>query len=229
VIGIFGGTFDPIHYGHLRAALEVYELFALAEVRFIPCATPPHRPEPTASSAIRLHMVTLAIEGQAGFVCDDRELARRGRSYMVDTLDSLREDFPEQPLLLFIGTDAFNQLERWHEWQRLFNLSHIIVMTRPGYHHQLQNDFLNARCTENKAELNEHLAGKLYFQAITPLDLSSSRIRELITQHRSPRFLLPDTVLNYIRQFKLYETEPPKNSDKERLNYIHELELYQYQ
>lgn len=229
MIGVFGGTFNPIHYAHLRAALEVKELFTLNEVRFIPCASPPHRPEPPVSAYIRLHMVTLAIEGQAGFVCDDRELRRHGHSYMVDTLDSLRQDFPEQPLLLFIGTDAFNQLEHWHEWRRLFDLAHIVVMTRPNYHHQHLDDFLNVRYTENKTELSDHLAGKLYFQAITPLDISSSHIRELITQHRSPRFLLPDIVLDYIKQFKLYQSEPPKNSDKDRLNYIHELELYQYQ
>jgi nicotinate-nucleotide adenylyltransferase len=229
VIGIFGGTFNPIHYAHLRAALEVKELFSLKEVRFIPSATPPHRPEPTVSAAIRLHMVTLAIEGQADFVCDDRELHRHGHSYMVDTLDSLRQDFPEQALLLFIGADAFNQLEHWHEWQRLFELAHIVVMTRPNYQHQPLDDFLNARHTKNKAELSKHLAGKLYFQAITPLDISASHIRELITQHRNPRFLLPDTVLNYINQHKFYRSETLQNADKERLNYIHELDLYKYQ
>lgn len=229
MIGIFGGTFNPIHYAHLRAALEVKELFGLDEIRFIPSATPPHRPEPSVSAFMRQHMVTLAIEGQTGFVCDSRELSRPGNSYMVDTLASLRQDFPKQPLLLFIGTDAFNQLERWHEWQRLFDFAHIVVMTRPNYQQQALNDFFNTCHTENKTELKNKRAGKLYFQSITLLDISASQIRQLISQQHNPRFLLPDAVLDYINQFKLYRTEPLEDSDKERLNYIHELELYKYQ
>jgi len=207
VIGIFGGTFDPIHYGHLRAALEVQELLNLTEVRLIPSATPPHRQQPIASATMRQQMVTLAIQNQAGFICDSRELNRSGKSYMVDTLASLRQDYPNQPLLLFIGTDAFNHLNTWHSWQRLFDFAHIVVMTRPSFIQQKLDDFFTHKYTENAAELANKLAGKLYFQSITQLDISASNIRQLIEQQRSPRFLLPDTVLDYINQHTLYQQE----------------------
>jgi nicotinate-nucleotide adenylyltransferase len=205
VIGVFGGTFDPIHYGHLRAALEVKAFFELTEVRLIPSATPPHRHQPVASAAVRQQMVTLAIQDQASFICDPRELNRQGLSYMVDTLASLRQDFPTQPLLLFIGTDAFNQLNTWYQWQRLFDFSHIVVMTRPSFTRQKLDDFFINRYTEDKTELENAHCGKLYFQAITQLDISATAIRKMIAQHQSPKYLLPDAVLDYITQQQLYE------------------------
>jgi nicotinate-nucleotide adenylyltransferase len=207
VIGIFGGTFDPIHYGHLRAALEVQEQFCLTQVRLIPSATPPHRQQPFASASQRQQMVTLAIQNQTGFICDSRELERQGKSYMVDTLASLRQDFPSQALLLFIGTDAFNHLTSWYQWQRLFDFAHVVVMTRPSFKQQKLDDFFTARYTESKSELTSTLAGKLYFQAITQLDISATAIRQLIAQHQSPTYLLPDTVIDYITQHTLYQQE----------------------
>jgi len=111
MIGIFGGTFDPIHYGHLRSALEVKETFGLTEIRLIPSAQPPHREQPAATALMRLHMLELAIKNQPGLIIDTRELNRSGASYMVDTLKSLRQEFNDEPLLLFIGSDAFNQLK----------------------------------------------------------------------------------------------------------------------
>jgi nicotinate-nucleotide adenylyltransferase len=205
MIGIFGGTFDPIHYGHLRSALEMKETFDLTEVRFIPSATPPHRNQPTASAEQRLQMVALAIQDQDHFIGDARELNRHGFSYMVDTLDSLRQDFPTQPLLLFIGTDAFNQLSSWYQWQRLSDFAHVVVMTRPNIDSQPLDDFFTERYTTDKAELTTTLAGKLYFHAVTQLDISATAIRQLIAQQRDPRFLLPDAVIDYITQQQLYE------------------------
>lgn len=205
MIGVFGGTFDPIHYAHLRSALEVQEIFGLTEVRFIPSATPPHRHQPAVNAESRRHMVELAIQHQPSFICDARELDRHGKSYMVDTLASLRQDFTDQPLLLFIGTDAFNQLTTWHQWQRLFAFAHVIVMTRPSFNSQSLDDFFIARYTEDPTELANTLAGKLYFQAITQLDISATAIRQLIAQQRSPRFLLPNEVLDYITQKQLYQ------------------------
>ncbi len=207
MIGIFGGTFDPIHYGHLRAALEVKELLGLTQVRLIPSATPPHRHQPIASATMRQQMLRLAIQNQTDFICDSRELERQGKSYMVDTLTSLRQDFPDQPLLLFIGTDAFNHLKTWYQWQRLCDFAHIVVITRPGFSKQKLDEFFIPRYTENPAELLNTVAGKLYFQAITQLDISATVIRQLISQQRSPRFLLPDTVIDYINQHKLYQQE----------------------
>ena len=141
MIGIFGGTFDPVHYGHLRSALEVKDIFGLSEVRLIPCAQPPHREQPAATALMRLHMLELAIENQPGLIIDTRELNRQGVSYMVDTLKSLRQEFPNEPLLLFIGSDAFNHLKTWHQWQHLFDTAHIVVMTRPGFEINYLDDF----------------------------------------------------------------------------------------
>ncbi|GAB6140623.1 nicotinate-nucleotide adenylyltransferase [Methylosoma difficile] len=205
MIGVFGGTFDPIHYGHLRSAVEVKELFGLNEVRLIPSAQPPHRGQPSASAAQRLAMLRLAITGQTGLLADDREMVRGGKSYMIDTLQSLREDYPHLPILLFIGTDAFNHLTTWKNWQQLFDVAHVVVITRPGYSPQLLDPFFKGKHTPERCQLSENLAGKLYFQAITPLDISATAIRQQVAEHRNPAFLLPDTVIAYIRHHKLYQ------------------------
>lgn len=210
MIGIFGGTFDPIHYGHLRSALEVKDIFGLNEVRLIPCASPPHREQPAVTAGMRLQMLTLAIKNQPGLKIDTRELDRHKASdqtpsYMVDTLKSLRQEFPTEPLLLFIGTDAFKHLTSWHQWQQLFDYAHIVVMTRPGFETQELNDFFKARLAEAK-ELAQASAGKLCFQQVTQLDISATAIRAMIADKQNPGFLLPDAVIEYIKQHKLYET-----------------------
>jgi nicotinate-nucleotide adenylyltransferase len=210
MIGIFGGTFDPIHYGHLRSALEVKDIFGLNEVRLIPCASPPHREQPAVTAEMRLQMLTRAIKNQPGLKIDTRELDRHKASdqtpsYMVDTLKSLRQEFPTEPLLLFIGTDAFKHLTSWHQWQQLFDYAHIVVMTRPGFETQELNDFFKARLAEAK-ELAQASAGKLCFQQVTQLDISATAIRAMIADKQNPGFLLPDAVIEYIKQHKLYET-----------------------
>lgn len=205
MIGIFGGTFDPIHYGHLRSALEVKEQFNLTEVRLIPSAQPPHRQQPVATASMRLQMLELAISNQPGFVADDRELKREGRSYMVDTLQSLREDFPVQSLLLFMGSDAFNKLTSWHRWQDLFTYAHVVVLTRPGFITQALDAFFTARLSTEKQALADHNAGRLFFQPVTQLDISATAIRQLIAAGKNPGFLLPDTVITAIKQNQLYQ------------------------
>ena len=205
MIGIFGGTFDPVHYGHLRSALEVKEIFGLSEVRLIPSAQPPHREQPAASALMRLHMLDLAIKNQRGLSIDTRELTRSGASYMVDTLKSLRQELKDEPLLLFIGSDAFNQLNTWYQWQHLFEYAHIAVMTRPGFEIQNLDEFFKARLTSRITELAQNLAGKLYFQQVTQLDISATAIRNMIAKQQNPGFLLPDTVIAYIRHHKLYQ------------------------
>ena len=205
MIGIFGGTFDPVHYGHLRAALEAKENFGLDEVRFIPSAQPPHREQPSALPEQRLQMLKLALENHPQFIVDSRELERPGKSYMTDTLQSLRVDFPIQPLLLFIGTDAFNKLETWHQWQSLFDYAHVVVLTRPGFIVHKLDDFFASKQTEDKKNLSQSPFGNLVFQPITQLDISATAIRLMIAQGRDPRYLLPDAVLNYIKQHKLYQ------------------------
>ncbi len=206
MIGIFGGTFDPVHYGHLRAALEVKEIFGLAEVRLTPSATPPHRAQPAATAQMRLQMLKLAVTKHPGLTVDSRELDRGGPSYMVDTLKSLRQEFPNEPLLLFIGSDAFNHLARWHQWQQLFSYAHIVVMTRPGFTAQALDDFFTGRLASGQQELAQTVAGKLFFQAVTQLDISATAIRNMIAEQHNPGFLLPDAVITYIKQNGLYQT-----------------------
>lgn len=206
MIGIYGGTFDPVHYGHLRTALEVKEIFALDELRLIPCYQSPLKNRSQATPAQRLEMLQLAIANETGFVCDSRELNRAGRSYMVDTLASLRAELPDSALVLFMGSDAFAQLESWHQWQRLFDYAHIVVITRLNNTQPIISDFLTQRLTRELSELNAEKNGKLFFQAVTQLDISATAIRALQAQERSIRFLLPDNVIDYIERYKLYQT-----------------------
>jgi nicotinate-nucleotide adenylyltransferase len=206
MIGIFGGTFDPIHYGHLRSALEVMEIFGLTEVRLIPSANPPHRAQPAAAAHMRRRMVELAIKNQPDLICDTRELDRGGDSYMVDTLKSLRQEFPDQSLLLFIGSDTFNDLTGWYQWQQLFDYAHIVVLTRPGFALQELDDFFKARLVGEEQNLSKKLAGTLVFSQVTQLDISATTIRRIIAKKQNPGFLLPDAVIAYIKQNMLYET-----------------------
>lgn len=204
-IGIYGGSFDPVHYGHLRTALEVKEIFNLAQLRLLPCYQSPLKSTSYANSAQRLAMLQLAIADLPDVFCDSRELDRSGASYMVETLASLRAEFTDCPLLLFIGTDALNQLPRWHKWQQLFDFAHIIVMTRPGLPALPLNDFLAARQVTTAQPLTEERAGRLFFQAVTQLDISATAIREIIAQGRNPLFLLPNPVIAYINDHHLYK------------------------
>jgi nicotinate-nucleotide adenylyltransferase len=206
-IGVFGGTFDPIHLGHLRPALEILEGVGLEEVRFIPCRVPPHRGEPHASPEQRWAMLHAAVWDQPGFCPDDRELRRDGPSYMVDTLASLRTERGETPLCLILGVDALLGLPTWHRWRELVELAHLIVMTRPGWVFQEQGelgDFVAKRQIGHPADLRTRPAGRIVFQAVTPLDISATAIRGLIAKGRSPRYLLPDAVWREIQQQRLY-------------------------
>lgn len=207
MIGIFGGTFDPVHYGHLRSALEVKEIFGLDEVRLIPSSQPPHRSQPHATANMRVQMLKLAIANQPGLIIDTREIDRAGFSYMVLTLESLRQEFPDKPLLLFIGSDAFNQLTSWYQWQRLFDFAHIVVLTRPGFAVLQLDEFFAVRQTSDREQLSQQLSGKLYCQPITQLDISATAIRKIFADRRSPAFLLPDAVIAYINQNKLYQAQ----------------------
>ena len=208
-IGILGGTFDPIHNGHLRSALEVLENLRLAEVRFMPCHYPPHRNQPAASAAHRLSMLRSAVAGQPGFFVDDRELRRDGPSYMVESLESLRLQFGSRSFCLLLGTDAFNGLLGWHRWQELLGLTHIVVLHRPGFNPNTAAvlDKLNGHCQlDNPAELRDQPSGSIFFQPVTPLDISATCIRTLLGAGRSPRYLLPESVQAYIRDYGLYRS-----------------------
>ncbi len=207
MIGILGGTFDPIHYGHLRPALEVQQQLGLRELRLIPAAVPPHRPPPVASAEQRLQMVRLAIQDQLGMVVDERELDRGGPSYMVDTLASLRAELNSEPLGLILGMDALLGLPSWHQWQRLLELAHLIVMTRPGAELP-QTGEVAALVQDHQvlevAELNQRPAGGVFFVTVSQLDISATAIREQLASGGDPHFTLPDAVLDYIREEGLY-------------------------
>lgn len=206
MIGIFGGTFDPVHYGHLRAALEAKEIFDLDEMRLIPSAQPPHRNAPEVPAAMRLAMLKLAVEGQPGFIADSREIERPGASYMAITLESLRREFPDRPLILFIGGDAFEKLTSWYAWQTLFGLGHLVVLTRPFCGASPLDAFFTEKLVSDPALLRESLAGYLYFQDITQLDISATKIRSMFVQGKSPRYLMPESVIDFIHEHRLYRS-----------------------
>ncbi len=213
-IGILGGTFDPIHYGHLRPALELLETLELAEVRFIPCRIPAHRATPLITAEQRLTLAQLATAGQPGFVVDDRELRREGPSYMVDTLVSLRADFgADIPLCLILGTDAFRELLTWHRWQNLSDLAHIVVMQRPDVLPSLPpvlEKFMAPRLIQDTLALRRKPAGSILFHAVTQLSISATRIRTLLAHGQSPRYLMPEAALAYIHDRALYRAPPVK-------------------
>jgi nicotinate-nucleotide adenylyltransferase len=214
-IGILGGAFDPIHFGHLRLAQELTDALSLKEVRFIPTASPPHRPQPQTPAADRLAMVQLAIEGNPLFCCDEREIRRYNEqqqpSYSIDTLLSLNQEIGEQTALcLLLGGDAFLGLPSWHRWQELLDYCHIVVAHRP--HAALQPDTLpeplktlwEQSGTLKVEDLGRNKSGRIFTQPITALDISATKIREDLKQGKSPRYLLPDAVIDYIRTQKLY-------------------------
>lgn len=205
--GILGGTFDPVHYGHLRAAVEVREQLGLGEVRMLPSARPPHRAEPAASAQHRLAMLQRATSCQHGLVADDCEMRRAGPSYMVDTLAGIRAQASVVPLVLIIGQDAANGLDCWHQWPQLFELAHIAVMRRPGaksyYRGELEQQ-MRRRLVTDTAELGRMPAGCVITVEITQLEISSTAIREKAAAGRSLSYLTPPPVIEYIRQNGLY-------------------------
>ena len=209
MIGIYGGTFDPVHYGHLRSALEVKEALGLEELRFLPCGQPPHRRTPQALAHQRLRMLELAlVDAAAGFRIDTRELEREGPSYMVDTLASLREEVAERPLCLILGMDAFAGLPAWHRWRELFDQAHIIVMRRPDAPEpdiaETWAGLVAGRRVLETERLRAKPAGLVYFVEVTQLAIAATQIRRLIRSGKDPRYLLPDTVLDWIRAQQLY-------------------------
>lgn len=210
MIGVFGGTFDPVHFGHLRPALDVKQALGLREMRLIPAFQPPHREVPVANPGQRLTMLRAAVGDEPDLLVDNREMRREGVSYMVDTLLSLREELGDEPLCLVLGADAFMQLDGWRQWQRIPELAHLVIAHRPGW--EMEVDLLSEelqllwrqRLAAEASELTAQPAGRLWLQPVTQLDISATRIRDLVAAGESPRFLLPDAVWNLIRMHGLY-------------------------
>lgn len=206
-IGIFGGTFDPIHVGHLRTAHELLTGLDLAEVRFIPSHLPPHRPPTVAPEALRLRMLEAALEGLPGFRVDGRELLRPGPSFMVDTLTSLRAEVGPRPLCLLLGLDAFLGLPTWDRWRELPELAHMVVARRPGFTQRIDGELgelLRSRGTTDRRELARLPAGRVLMLDVTQLEISSSAIRNLVAAGGDPRFLVPDAVRELIAKTHIY-------------------------
>lgn len=196
LIGILGGTFDPIHYGHLRPAYEVMQAAMLDEVRFIPNKQPPHRDAPLLDGELRCECIEMAIAHVPQFILDRREIERDGASYMVDTLASLAADFPGDQLCLIMGMDAFGGLQSWHRWQQILELCQLVVTTRPGTRLQdlsLDSD-LQARIIHEPAALKQGKNGRILLQSVTQLDISASQIRQALQRGEGTHFLLPDTI-----------------------------------
>ena len=208
-IALLGGTFDPIHFGHLRIALEIQQRWSFDEVRLMPCNQPGHRDQPLASAAQRLDMLRLATEDTPELLVDDREIQRGGVSYMADTLAQLREEVGSQASIsLVLGMDSFVTLEFWSRWQAILDLANLLVVARPG-NECLNNEFcerlVHARSVDSAEALLDAPQGRIFIQQLSLLDISASRIRQLVKQGHSPRFLLPNATLEYIHDHSLYQ------------------------
>lgn len=216
LIGLFGGTFDPIHFGHLRTALELLNHLPLAEIRFTPCGFPPHGKTPAASAAIRLAMVKAAIADQPGFVVDEQELNRPGPSYTVDTLETLRAGSASRPLALIVGMDAFVTLDSWYRSEKILHLAHIIVVRRPGTplpESGAAGISLAANRATDPAALAAAPAGSIWVQLVTQLEISSSAIRTAARAGQSQRYLVPDAVAAQIESTGCYASADPHTTE----------------
>lgn len=207
---MFGGTFDPVHHGHLRSAVELTQVLPVKKVHLVPCQLPAHRCQPSATAEQRLAMLNLAIADEALLFADDRELQRPGPSWSVDTLESLRQEYgAEQPLVMVLGWDAFLGLPNWSRRERLLELAHLIVLTRPGQMHEASEEVLRL-LQEHELQAGEALnispAGRILRLTLpSTFKVSATHIRRLLANSLSARYLLPDTVLDFIAQHELYK------------------------
>jgi len=210
-LGIFGGTFDPVHFGHLRLAEESIGHLSLGGVRWIPAGQPPHRGTPQVTARQRLEMVLRSTAENARFSVDASEVESAAPSYTVHTLERLRGELGvKQSLVLLVGADAFAGLTNWHRWRDLFSLAHIAVSHRPGFPveigslpHELATEFADRRL-QDAGGLKNAAAGGIATFAMTQLAISATQIRKLLANGLSARYLLPDGVLDYIQTHSLY-------------------------
>ena len=219
-LGVFGGTFDPVHFGHLRLAEEAADALALERVRWIPAGQPGLRGVPSAGAVERLEMVRLAIADNPRFELDVAEVEAAQPSYTVPTLERLRQPQvcgAQRPLVLLVGADAFARMSGWHRWLELFNLAHIAVAHRPGFPvdpaalpRELARVFAERFFTD-PAALRNSPAGCIVPFAMTQLDISATKIRALLSKGLSPRYLMPDGLITHIQQHHLYSENQSPN------------------
>lgn len=198
-IGLYGGSFDPVHFGHLRTALEVLQTLKLDELRFVPSGNPPHRSRSRVSAAHRLNMLSIAIADTPGMVIDPREVHSAQTSYTIDTLESMAAQQADCRLTLVIGMDQFSVFDTWHRWQDLLQQFDLAVMERPG-------ETISAVAQEMVALQKQEGShgGRINIIPVTQLQISSSRIRDDLQNHREIQFLSPRAVRDYIREHRLY-------------------------
>jgi len=203
-IGIFGGTFDPIHFGHLSAALELKEQLRLDRVHFVPCHYPPHRSHPVASGKQRIAMVTAALADEKSFVADNRELLKESASFSIETIDGFRQEYGnDTSLYFFMGMDSLLNFTSWHRWKEFLNVCHIVVAARPGATAPQEDTEIGRYClTHQTTEEKTH--GTIRIFSTTPLEISASKIRKKIIEGSTPRFLLPESSWSFIKEHKLY-------------------------
>jgi nicotinate-nucleotide adenylyltransferase len=208
LIGVFGGTFDPVHVGHLRLALEAYEILSLSAVRIMPLNKPNHREAPRVNAAMRFEMIRSAIDDNR-LIADDRELERGGISYTIESLEGLRAEFSEHPLCLIVGADAYRGLCGWHRWQELLQFCHLVIVARPDSDKALDprlQQLLDSVGVTDPDILRSELCGRIYFQPIPLLPISSTDIRARIANGRDISYLVPPSVQRLIEQHQLYQS-----------------------
>ncbi len=208
MICILGGTFDPVHFGHLRTALDVQQALAIPYLHLLPCRVPPHRPAPQLPANDRLELLKLAVQNEPALQIDTRELERDGPSWMVDTLQSLRDDIgADEPLCLALGMDALGGLSGWHRWHDIPALCHLVVMQRPGNSWPVDGevaDWLQGARVNELTALHDSPAGRVTAVTVRQLDISSTDIRALLAAGKNARYLLPEAVLERITQENWY-------------------------
>ena len=208
LVGVFGGTFNPVHYGHLRSALELVERLQLEQLRLMPSASPPHRDAPECSAERRAAMVELAVTGEPRLVCDAREMQRPGKSYTIDSLIELRGELgAQQGLCMVLGCDAVQDIATWHRWQELLDWAHIVIITRPGWQLPRAGElaqWLKTHQLESPELLRQRPCGGIVIEELRPLAISSTEIRDLLASGRSARYLMPQSVVDYIQAHTLY-------------------------
>lgn len=207
MIGIFGGTFDPIHNGHLVVATSIAQLPQFSEIKLIPCKVPVHKDLAMATEQQRIKMIELAIVKLPKLTIDLREIRRTTPSFMIDTLRSLRQEFPDTPLVLIIGMDSFLNLPTWHEWRLLINYAHLLVVSRPEVELQWSSELkkiFKSKQVMEIARLTQNTSGNIYFHAMNSLNLSATHIRDIFRRGKLPTQWLPKSVLDYIIAEKIY-------------------------
>ncbi len=209
MLGIFGGSFDPPHFGHIKSALELIERFSFGQIRLIPSQLSPLKDNVHASANHRWQMVNLVCSGHEKLLADNRELKRQAPSYTIDTLLELREEFGEQQsMVLIIGIDAFVSFCKWYRYEEILSLCHILLMQRPSYSMPksgCEAEFYNLNNTQDFKILMNSPHGKIFLSDLEKIDVSSTIIRDMISADKQPKYLLPGNVWNYIRRNKLYK------------------------